>query len=92
MNQTDFLIFALGIGGIIHFLNEPVCDWLANRKYQKERNRFYNEITAGRTPERCPVLVTYRGASKIDPNDLVQTAGFKRRLSGFSKIAKAHNL
>lgn len=49
-----------------------------DRKYRKEKARFYQEIAAGRTPELCPVLTTYEGRTIVDGNDLIRSAGFKR--------------
>ncbi|OGZ07087.1 MAG: hypothetical protein A3C93_01675 [Candidatus Lloydbacteria bacterium RIFCSPHIGHO2_02_FULL_54_17] len=72
----------LVLHGICSSIERLVC----TLRYRWERKRFNAAVARGETPDWCPVEVSERGVWRIDPNDLVRTAGFKRQANALREL------
>ena len=86
--MSDLTIFVLGFAAFAYFLDPPISEYFANRRYARERKRFQKEIDEGKSPDWCPRHIDYNGRVSVHPRDLLRTATVKRTLAEFDVLFK----
>lgn len=85
VTEFEFLIFVLGLAGLIFLFERPLWEWSENRRYRREKEKFRKEVEAGKFPSKCPMRVTYNGAFRLDTADLIHTKQFRKLIGNSEK-------